>query len=392
MLMMPPPPVAWIAAISCLMANRTLARFTSNVTGLLFSDMECFWLGWHVQNGVGIAVEAFWLYRSQLRRGLNWITLMRIANEGPAMPKTLDRLDLMQLFVRIVDSGSISAAGRLMGLSQPAASRQLRMLEDMVGVRLLMRTTHQLSLTEDGRMFLEDARRMLTDWQRSAEALKGEQGELSGGLKLAVPSALGQSLFADIACDFLRLHPRVRLDWRVCDDPCDLSTGGFDLWIRVGPVRNDSLVIRTLGSIERLVVSVPGLVGLDDPLTVPTELDRFPAVLLSSYDGREFALTGPGEEIRKVKPVAAFETDNLFAALQATIHGIGYSLLPRWLIAEHLQQGRLIVQCPRWQPDSLKLSIALPQGRFRPKRVNAFVEFLRSAIPESSLGIYLTHE
>lgn len=308
------------------------------------------------------------------------------------MPKTLDRLDLMQLFVRIVDTRSISAAGRLMGLSQPAASRQLRMLEDMLGVRLLMRTTQQLSLTEDGRMFLDDARRMLTDWQRSAEALQGEQGELSGRLKLAVPSALGQSLFADIACDFLRLHPRVRLDWRVCDDPCDLATGGFDLWIRVGPVRNESLVMRTLGSIERLVVSVPGLGGLHDPCTVPAELDRYPAVLLSSYDGPEFTLTSPGEEIRKVKPVAAFATDNLFAALQATTHGIGYSLLPRWLIAEHLQQGNLIVQCPRWRPDSLQLSIAFPQGRFRPQRVSAFVEFLRSAIPESSLGIYLTHE
>lgn len=304
------------------------------------------------------------------------------------MPKTLDRLDLMQLFVQIVDTRSISAAGRLMGLSQPAASRQLRMLEDMLGVRLLMRTTQQLSLTEDGRNFLEDSRRMLTDWQRSADALKGEQGELSGRLKLAVPSALGQSLFADIACDFLRLHPRVQLDWRVCDDPCDLATGGFDLWIRVGPVRNESLVMRTLGSVERLVVSVPGLGGLDDP----AELDRLPAVLLSSYDGSEFSLTSPGQEIRKVKPVAAFATDNLFAALQATTHGIGYSLLPRWLIAEHLQQGSLIVQCPRWRPDSLQLSIAMPQGRFRPKRVSAFVEFLRSAIPESSLGIYLTHE
>jgi DNA-binding transcriptional LysR family regulator len=317
---------------------------------------------------------------------------MFFANEGCAVPKTLDRLDLMQLFVRIVDTGSISAAGRLMGLSQPAASRQLRMLEDTLGVRLLMRTTQQLSLTEDGRMFLDDSRRMLADWQRSADALKGEQGELSGRLKLAVPSALGQSLFADIACDFLRLHPRVQLDWRVCDDPCDLATGGFDLWIRVGPVRNESLVMRTLGSIERLVVSVPGLGGLEDPCTVPAELERFPAVLLSSHDGQEFTLTSPGEGIRKVKPVAAFATDNLFAALQATTHGIGYSLLPRWLIAEHLQQGSLIVQCPRWRPDSLQLSIAFPQGRFRPKRVNAFVEFLRGAIPESSLGIYLRHE
>jgi DNA-binding transcriptional LysR family regulator len=317
---------------------------------------------------------------------------MRIANEGFAMPKTLDRHDLMQLFVRIVDTQSISAAGRLMGLSQPAASRRLRMLEDMLGVRLLTRTTQQLSLTEDGCMFLEDARRMLTDWQRSAEALKGEQGELSGLLKLAVPSALGQSLFADIACDFLRLHPRVRLDWRVCDDPCDLATGGFDLWIRVGPVRNESLVMRTLGSVERLVVSVPGLGGLEDPCTVPAELDCLPAVLLSSHDGREFTLTSPGEEARKVKPIAAFATDNLFAALQATTHGIGYSLLPRWLIAEHLREGSLIVQCPRWRPESLRLCIAFPQGRFRPKRVSAFVEFLRSAIPESSFGIYLTLE
>jgi DNA-binding transcriptional LysR family regulator len=95
------------------------------------------------------------------------------------MPKNLDRLDLMQLFVRIVDTRSISAACHLMGLSQPAESRQLRMQEKILGVQLLMRTTHQLSLTGDGRMFLEDARRMLTDWQQNAEALGGAAGELS---------------------------------------------------------------------------------------------------------------------------------------------------------------------------------------------------------------------
>ncbi|MBX9646641.1 MAG: LysR family transcriptional regulator [Xanthobacteraceae bacterium] len=301
-----------------------------------------------------------------------------------AVTKTLDRIDLMRLYVRIAETGSLSAAGRSLNLSQPSVSRQLRELESELGAELIIRTTHELSLTETGRTFLEDARRLIGGWETVAERIRLGSGGLEGGLRIAAPIGLGQTILADLAGSFVRLHPKVHIDWLVVDLPGDLVARGVDVWIRVGPIEDQSLIVRGLWHIERAIV-VSTRLGWT--ARRPSDLSSLPAVTLGPYVGQKIALSGPRGTAYSLEPIVAISSDNIFAIERLTLAGHGYSILPLWLTQNAIDTGRLSHLCPDWHPPPLTLSVAYPQSRYRPARVTAFVEHLRSEIPKTGAGI-----
>lgn len=300
--------------------------------------------------------------------------------------RILDRFDLMRLFVRIAEAGSLSAAGRSIGLSQPSASRQLKQLETLLGVLLVQRSTHDLTLTDAGKRFLEDARTMLADWENAAETLRSERDELRGPIRVATPVALGQTLLAKIASQFLVRHPAVSLDWRLIDEPGDLVVGGYDLWIRAGPILDQNLIVRELWRIERTIVAAAGF----PPAVHPEALADTPSVVLRTYVPREVPLAGPRKQTKILKLKPAFTTDNIYAAIVAVREGVGYGILPFWAVQDDLDSGQLVQLCPSWRPPFLKLSVAYPPTRYRPVRVSAFLDYLRSEIPRTGVGIVAT--
>ena len=300
------------------------------------------------------------------------------------MAKTVDRFDLMRLYVRIAETGSVSAAGRSLGLSQPSASRQLRELETELGTQLIMRSTHDLSFTEAGQTFLSDARRLLGDWESVLDRNRMRSGEIEGRIRVAAPGGLGQTILADIAGDFVERHPLVSIEWRLDDAPGDLIAEGIDLWIRVGSIADESLIVRGLWRIERVVV-VSASAGIS--AKHPSELAGAPAVVLGPYVGAEIDLMGPDGSVESLRPDVSISTDNLFAAERLTLAGRGYSILPRWLMQPEIDAGRVAVLCPGWTPPALTLSVAYPQTRYRPARIGLFLDHLKRELPGTGSGI-----
>jgi DNA-binding transcriptional LysR family regulator len=169
----------------------------------------------------------------------------------------------------------------------------------------------------------------------------------------------------------MRKNPGVRLDWRLVEDPGDLAAGGYDLWLRVGPVADQALIVRPLHSIARGLVATAAS-GLW--ATHPDEVAELPAVVLSPYVGAQVALTGPDGATAVLAPRAVASTDHLLAAERLMMAGLGYAILPLWLVSEGLAPGRVVRICPAWSPPAVTLSAVLPQARHRPARVRAFVE------------------
>jgi DNA-binding transcriptional LysR family regulator len=303
-------------------------------------------------------------------------------NRGKPM-KVFDRFEFMQLFVRIAETRSLSTAAQSLGISQPSASRQLKQLESLIGVQLVRRSTHDLALTDAGSRFLEDARAMLADWETSIDTLRKEREELRGSIKVAVPIAVGQTNLATIAARFLIRHPAVKIDWRVTDQPGDLTAGGYDLWIRAGPIRQLDLVVRPLWRVERTVVAASSFRRVSHPKA----LERLASVVVFTFVRDEILLTGPSNHEAVLKLSAAFSTDNIYAAIEAVREGVGYGILPFWAIKDDLDSGRLIELCPEWHPPFVMLSVAYPPSRYRPVRINAFVDYLRTEIPKTGAGI-----
>ena len=235
-----------------------------------------------------------------------------------------DRLDLIRLFLRVAETGQISEAARTLGLSQPTASRFLKRLEALLGAQLVDRSPHGLSLTQAGQDFLLPARRLAEGWHDAVDALKAEQTDISGTLRVAVPIAIGQGFLAVIAARFLQAHPHMAIDWHLRDDAVDVTGRGYDLWIRAGKVHRDDLVVRHIYRVERAIATA----ARGAEITHPRALQSMPAVRLSTFVPGTIALTGQGGEVFHLRQRTAFTTDNLYAALTAVLEGVGYGILP----------------------------------------------------------------
>lgn len=297
------------------------------------------------------------------------------------MVSRADRFELMRLFVRIAETRSMSGAGRSLGLSQPSTSRLLKQLEEALGVHLVKRSTHALVLTDAGLNFLPLAIDMLRQWDEAADTTGQSREAHRGPIRVAAPVALGQTMLAEMAAKFLVDHPMISIDWRLVDDPGDLAAGGYDVWIRAGPIQDQALIVHELGRSPHLIVGHAS----QQPVDHPDELGGRDAVHLAHLTTRQIPLHAQDGRtaLLRLKPV--FTTDSLYAAFTAIRTGVGYGVLPHWLVSSELGKLSLAPLCREWSPPEIILSVAYPQARYRPERVKLFVDHLRSSARKPEL-------
>ena len=168
-----------------------------------------------------------------------------------------DRLTGLEVFAKVAAAGGLSAAGRAMGLSQTMVTKHLAALEARLGVKLFHRTTRQLSITEAGRSYLESCERILADVEAADAAVAAERVEPRGVLRLNVPLVFGIRQIAPRLADFAQHHPRVTIDLGLNDRRVDLAEEGWDLAIRIGELRDSSLVARRLAPCRMVLCAAP---------------------------------------------------------------------------------------------------------------------------------------
>lgn len=283
------------------------------------------------------------------------------------MSTRFDRLSLLDTFVRIAERQSLSAAARDMGTSQPSVSRQLAALERRLGVVLVRRTTHDVTLTPDGLTLLADARRLTREWE-AIEERHGASDTLKGTIRVIAPVALGQRLFVKAAAAFMKDHPDITFDWRLRDDAIRFAEEGCDCWLKVGPVPDETLVVRELARVERLVVGAPDCLARYAGLDV----DAMPWLTLGPFEGNRIALFDRAETAQGFSVTPKLASDNIFAIHEAALQGVGIAILPRWFVASDLKAGRLVDVAPDLRAARLPMNLALAAGTRRPARVEQF--------------------
>ncbi len=285
------------------------------------------------------------------------------------MSNRFDRLALLETFIRIAERRSLSAAARDLGTSQPSVSRQLAALETRLGTVLARRTTHEVALTADGFALLSDARRMVAEWA-TIEDRTARDGPLSGAIRVIAPVALGQSQLIRAASRFMNDHPGVSVDWHLRDDQIRFSEEGCDCWIKIGPVPDDTLVVRELARVERLVV---GTAELHDTHR-GRAIREMPWLALGPFEGHQIELFDGNGHAERFSVIPRMSTDNIFAVHEAVRSSVGVAILPRWLVADELRTGRLVDIAPDRRAASLPINLALAAGTRRPARVDRFSE------------------
>lgn len=301
----------------------------------------------------------------------------------PALPAFgTDRMLLIETFVRIVEAGSLSAAAAQLGGTQPTVSRRLQLLERTLGVRLLQRSTHAIRLTEDGQRCYERAKELIAGWQSFESEVRGAVDEPAGMLRVVAPHAFGQHQFVEPLAHYLRLYPKMRVEWLLHDRMPDFIAENVDCALRVGPVTDPSVVALKLGEVPRIVVAAPGLLPAGDTPRHPRQLASLPWLALRTFYRNEVALTNldTGEAARfGIEP--RLSTDGLNALRRAAVLGLGVAMGSAWVMAEDIAQGRLVHVAPRWHAEPLPVHLVYAPSRFQPARLRRFIEVMREHLP-----------
>ncbi len=296
----------------------------------------------------------------------------------------LDRVTGMQIFVRVAALGSLSAAARSLNISQTMATKHVAALESRLGIKLLHRSTRRLTLTEGGRNYLAACERILAEIEEAEASASLDRIEPRGSLRLNVPLSFGLRHIAPELPAFNRLHPAVSFDLGLADRYVDLIEEGWDLAIRIGRLKDSSLVARRLAVCRTVVCAAPSYLkehgtpqGLDD-----LSHHNCLGYTLPSAIGANRWTFGPEGEI--VVPVQGnLRANNGDALLAAALAGQGLIYQPTFIVGDSLRNGLLVPVLggyPTYEPG---IHAVLPSGRQAPAKVRAFIEFLaRRFAPE----------
>lgn len=288
----------------------------------------------------------------------------------------MDKLDDMVAFIKVVEARSFTAAGARLGLSKSVVSRRIAELEDRLGARLLNRTTRKLSLTEIGQAFYERCARIVADVEEAERAVGDLHGAPRGRLRLNAPVSFGRLHLAAAIVAFIERYPAIEIDVDLNDRYVDLLEDGYDLAVRVGRLRDSSLVARKLAPSRRAVVASPAYLERCGVPETPLDLAHHNCLLYTNIPTAEQWQFADGDEAFSVKVTGPMRANNGDLACAAAVAGMGIAVLPTFLCGAALATGDLVALDLPLKTTETGVYAVYPQNRHLSSKVRAFVDFL----------------
>jgi DNA-binding transcriptional LysR family regulator len=286
----------------------------------------------------------------------------------------MDKLRAMATFVKIVDSGSLTAAAASLQTSLPSVVRALAALEASLGVRLLNRTTRRLSLTDEGREYCERSRRVLTEIDEAEAALSARRVAPKGRLRVTAPVMLGRLRVTPVVTEFLAAYPAIALELLLLDRIVDLVEEGIDAGVRIGELPESSLVAIRIGETRRVVCASPEYLEEAGAPKVPRDLTAHRCIAFSAI-GPAHEWSFGGKATTRVPIRAVLTINQVDAALEACVRGLGCAQFLSYQVQSAVDTGRLKRLLTAYEPAAVPIHIVYPQARLLSANVRAFVDF-----------------
>lgn len=291
----------------------------------------------------------------------------------------MDRIDGMRTFVAVIEAGSFSAAARRLGLSNKLVSKYIATLESQVGSTLLYRTTRAMSVSPEGKIYLEGCRRVLQELDTLDASFETSKG-LRGVLRVSAPVTFGEVLVSEAAIDFMQLHPEIEIDLVLSDAHEDLAERGFDLAIRIGEMRDSNLRVRKLGEAHLAVVAAPAYLeefgvpahpsALTDHRCIRDSNSESPARWPFNIDGKHTTVPVQGR----------FMCNSASACLGAARKGMGLALLPDLFAQRDLADGTVVQVLRGYASQPVPVQAVYLASAYERPKVSEFVTFMQDAI------------
>ncbi len=289
----------------------------------------------------------------------------------------MDRMRALEVFLEVAEAGSLAAAARNLSISAPSVTRILSEYEEELGVLLFHRTTRALTLTDDGKNFLNDARRIVDAYQDASDALTGAHGSPQGTLRVTASTLFGQHYILPLLIEYMDEYPDVKVDAVFLDRVVSLIDEGFDLAVRIGHLPDSGLIATRVGSVRRVVCGCETYFKKYGVPQKPSDLKDHNIILgmpVSSTPDWRFS----GKTVLRLKP--RLKLSSISAAIAAAKSGWGITRVLSYQIGPELGDGGLKTVLSEYEPAPLPIHIIHPEGRSASAKVRAFVDLARDTI------------
>ena len=298
----------------------------------------------------------------------------------------MDRLDAMTVFLAAVETGSLSAAGRKLGMPLPTVSRKLSDLETHLHARLFNRSTRKLTLTDAGSDYVAACKRILEDVVEAERSVSGEYSEPRGELVIAAPLVFGRLHVLPVTADFLKVHPQVDVRLSLSDRVVNLMDDHVDLAVRIGELPDSRLTAMRIGTVHRVICGSPAYFAERGMPEVPDALSAHACIsfdALSAADSWRFTRDG----IESAVPVRSrLIVNTAEAAIDAAIAGVGLTRVISYQVADALHAGSLQLALRDYETDLAPVSMLFDGRRRLALKLRAFLDFATPRLRERLLA------
>jgi DNA-binding transcriptional LysR family regulator len=279
----------------------------------------------------------------------------------------------MEVFVAVVDAGSFTAAAEMFAMSPVMVGKHIRQLEERLGARLLARTTRRQSLTEIGRQYAERCRQILADIKTAESGAEAMRSTPRGTLRISAPVSFGTQRLAPAMTDYLAAHSEVSLDLDLSDRMVDLVEEGYDAAIRIGELRDSTLVARPLTEYRMMLCASPEYLKQAGTPKTPEDLAHHQCLDFAPLNRRvRWNLNGTESEF----PASRFRSNQGQALRMAALRGYGILLQSEALLGEDVAAGRLVPVLEEYLPAPRPVSLVYPRDRLATPKMTTFIAFM----------------
>ena len=294
----------------------------------------------------------------------------------------MDTLAAMRTFVAIVDGGSLTAAAAARDRSQPAVVRSLAALEEHLGTRLLQRTTRRMSLTPEGSDYLQRCRQILSDVDEAERAVRQDDEEPHGPVRITAPVQFGQMHVAPSLTRFIEDHQRITVELLLLDRNVNLVDEGIDLALRIGPLPDSGLIAMPVGEVRRVVCAAPSLLDRTGVPDVPQQLSDLPCIRVNNLARAGTWSFRDGSSDVGVRVEGRFSCNQVAAAIDACVNGAGFGQFLSYQVQDYLRDGHLKRVLPDYEVPALPVNIVYSDSRFATMRQRVVTRFLKEQLRE----------
>ncbi|MDO5371687.1 LysR family transcriptional regulator [Paracoccus sp. (in: a-proteobacteria)] len=295
----------------------------------------------------------------------------------------MGELESIRVFLAVVEQQSFAGAARQLGLTPASVTRTIAALEDRLGVQLLVRTTRQVSLTAAGAVYAARVAPLAEGMAEAAQETREAQGITSGLIRVSAPISMGMRVLPAVLSQFATLYPQTHVALSLSDSFVDIVEEDYDLAIRIsGPPEDKSTIWRRISPVPRVLVAAPSYLTAHGTPGDPGDLAGHICLSYRSDARDEVWELSKGPSRRSHRATGRFSANNGDVLARLVLNGEGIALLPRFIVEEDLDAGRLAEVLPDWSSPEIWLTLYYPPYARLPLKVATFSDFFETFIKE----------